>query len=45
MYYADPWKWASLQESKKSEIYAKVIKCDNCAHCVDLRGPNAQDSA
>ncbi len=40
----DPWKWASLQQSKKPEIYAKVINCDNCAHCVDLRAPTDHDS-
>ena len=43
--YLDPWKWASLQQSKKPSIYAKVITCENCAHCVDLRAPTDNDSA
>lgn len=43
-YSIDPWQWASLQKSKKSGIYTKVITCDNCAHCVDLHAPNKHDA-
>jgi hypothetical protein len=43
-YYLDPWQWASLQKSKKPEIYAKIITCDNCAHCSDLHPPNKNDA-
>ena len=40
----DPWQWASLQKSKKPDIYTKVIDCDNCAHCVDLHAPSERDA-
>lgn len=40
----DPWKWAGIRELKKSEIYAHVITCDDCAHCVDLHYPNSHDA-
>lgn len=40
----DPWQWASLQKSKKSDVYAHVIQCNDCAHCVDLHAPNKNDA-
>ena len=40
----DPWQWASLRESKNKNIYAHVIDCDDCAHCVDLRGSKSTDA-
>ncbi|XP_024540517.1 probable serine protease EDA2 [Selaginella moellendorffii] len=33
----DPWRHASKQTSSRNEP-AYVIKCQNCAHCVDMRG-------
>ena len=39
----DPWRWASLQESK-GDIISRVATCDNCAHCVDLYTPKITDS-
>jgi hypothetical protein len=40
----DPWQWASLQKSKKPEIYTKIITCENCAHCCDLHAPTKHDA-
>ena len=39
----DPWQLASLQKSTNKNIYAKVIDCDNCAHCVDFHAPSKND--
>lgn len=38
----DPWRWASLQQSK-DKIVSRVANCTNCAHCVDLYTPKADD--
>ena len=43
MIYVDPWRWAGLQKSRKN-IISKVYVCPNCGHCVDLRGPTANDA-
>ena len=32
----DPWKWASILETKNPDIMPIEIKCDDCAHCIDL---------
>merc|ERR1712046_329609 len=42
----DGWKWASLKEVtyENSSIFAHVVKCDNCAHGVDLY-PEKDDDA
>lgn len=40
----DPWKWASLLQSK-GNIIARVANCTNCAHCVDLYTPTTNDAA
>lgn len=39
----DPWRWASLQESK-GNIISKIANCTNCAHCVDLYTPKSTDA-
>ena len=44
MIYEDPWKWASLTQSK-GNIISRVANCTNCAHCVDLYTPTSSDSA
>lgn len=41
--FEDPWKWASLQSNYKT-VVSKVIKCTDCAHCVDLHQPTKNDS-
>lgn len=40
----DPWRWASLQESK-GNVVSRVANCTNCAHCVDLYTPSSSDSS
>lgn len=40
----DPWRWATLQESK-DRIISRVANCTNCAHCVDLYTPKVDDAA
>ena len=39
----DPWKWASLTESR-GQVISRVANCANCAHCVDLYTPSTKDS-
>lgn len=39
----DPWKHASITTSREG-ITAIEIDCENCAHCVDLRGNTPSDS-
>nr|VVW88914.1 unnamed protein product [Nymphaea colorata] len=39
----DPWRWASLQKSRKN-IISKVYVCPNCGHCVDLKQPSDSDA-
>ena len=38
----DPWRWASLQQSK-GNIISRVANCTNCAHCADLYTPKSSD--
>jgi len=42
----DGWQWAGMRsiENKNSSMYAHVVKCDNCAHCVDLYTESKDDS-
>jgi polyferredoxin len=40
--YLDPWRWATLQESKGSLI-SRIANCTNCAHCIDLNTPDSSD--
>lgn len=40
--YVDPWRWASLQKSRKN-IISKVYVCPDCGHCVDLHQPFDND--
>lgn len=40
----DPWKWASLTQSKGS-IISREANCNDCAHCVDLYTPTSKDSS
>lgn len=35
----DPWKQASILETKNIFVHTFPLDCDNCAHCVDLRSP------
>ena len=39
----DPWKWAGETDSH-GDMKAIVIKCKDCAHCVDLSTPTPNDS-
>lgn len=42
----DPWKRASILKNngKNSKITLIEIPCENCAHCVDLHAPSANDA-
>jgi hypothetical protein len=41
----DGWKWASIRELPEgSPMKAEVIVCDDCSHCVDLKGEKETDS-
>lgn len=41
----DPWKWASIlpQQTTNTKIYPIEMKCDNCAHCIDLHAAQTSD--
>eukprot|EP01015_Nassula_variabilis_P007688 TRINITY_DN1595_c0_g1_i10.p1 TRINITY_DN1595_c0_g1~~TRINITY_DN1595_c0_g1_i10.p1 ORF type:complete len:164 (-),score=22.35 TRINITY_DN1595_c0_g1_i10:116-607(-) len=39
----DPWQWASEKQSHGSMI-AMVIRCEGCAHCIDIVNPKPDDS-
>jgi len=39
----DPWKWASILTTKNPDITPIEIKCDDCAHCVDLHADSDAD--
>jgi hypothetical protein len=41
---ADPWRWASLQHTENRDLVARVIDCEDCAHCVDLYTPEFGDA-
>ena len=41
----DPWRWASVFTSPAPTCSAVTVKCDDCAHCVDLYTPTDQDPA
>ena len=32
----DPWKWASILKTTNPDITPIEIKCNDCAHCIDL---------
>ena len=38
----DPWQWAGVRQSSNPHVASKMIDCKDCAHCVDLRAPNAK---
>lgn len=41
----DPWQWASYQGSSlpNQQLYALLIDCPDCSHCVDLTTPTSSD--
>lgn len=39
----DPWKHASITETKNPNLIAIEIVCDDCAHCVDLHADSKSD--
>lgn len=46
----DPWKYVgmmALTDPKKTQKNMKAhhIKCENCAHCIDLHTPKDEDHA
>ena len=42
----DPWRWIGRMESNDSlNQVVRVSDCDDCAHCVDLYNPRAEDPA
>ena len=43
----DPWKWATLLKrtpDMSETIVPREIKCENCAHCVELYTPRDDDA-
>ena len=40
----DPWQWASVRQSLGDSVPAVVVNCTQCAHCVDLVTPTADDA-
>lgn len=38
----DPWKTAGITKSNDPQIHTILIKCNGCAHCVDLSGRKAE---
>lgn len=41
----DPWQWAGIREKRifSRQYDAELVRCDSCAHCVDLSTPAETD--
>jgi hypothetical protein len=43
----DPWQYAGMREIHNPKTQSKMkawnIKCDDCAHCIDLHTPMDSD--
>ena len=40
----DPWQWAGVRHSLAPSVPAVIVNCTQCAHCVELYTPTANDS-
>jgi len=41
----DPWQWAGCRDEKltNDDLLVMIVKCDDCAHCIDLYTPKPTD--
>jgi len=41
----DPWQWAGVRDEKltNDDLLVTIVKCDDCAHCIDLYKPSPDD--
>jgi len=40
----DPWLHVTmLKTNPNANMISKMIECDWCAHCIDLKAPDARD--
>ncbi len=42
---SDPWQWAGVRDESltSNSIFVKLVKCDDCGHCIDLYKPKETD--
>ncbi len=41
----DPWQWAGIRNEglSNSNLFVKILNCDDCAHCIDLHAASPSD--